>query len=578
MSDFLSYNEFYFNESVNKVKKAAEYMGQAVTNSINVISSIPNDFSDRSNVINSTNNIKDVCLAKDEITQTFDYFSTLVSGLEDNPDEGYLFDYGAGPKYVNFDRNFMVNVCYGANYSSDGTPFPIEQYVMGVIDAEQGRVWGSMCYNGELTMEQYLTATKAFAVMARSYGIAQTEFNFACHHEEDHKISDSGADKQAFMTRLFDYNDPQNTYKKGWSMYTTVTLAAALETTGIVIGNNDQPLSTYYTAGKNEKIIEYAKQGLDYISILRLMYPDKFTEDTGLKYYDYKSDKIIGDVSSDTEISELIGINLSDKPSESVPTQWTYQLTDKGRSSTVINPALNNGTPYTSEINFNESTLDQATRLIAPPKLEAVGATTMSAVGGKIEQFGENNVYANLGSEVPKQSVFDSLGIPKEATLVGIAPAWEKIISGGKTKEATANLNQSNSTVNETTTPKTLLNQNDYNKLEKNSDTLYKKTFMESREEIIKKAIEPVSVLPENKFSNELPNIKKGNLDSVELSSSHANYNVSDVSDDVYNDYVSKLKETGYSLESDGKTWIKDNYTVNLTRNDTDLNIYFEEN
>jgi len=88
---------------------------------------------------------------------------------------------------------------------------------------------------------------------------------------------------------------------------------------------------------------------------------------------------------------------------------------------------------------------------------------------------------------------------------------------------------------------------------------------------------EPTYILPENKFSEIIPNISGGTLDSMEISISNVNYELSGITDEIYNNYINSIKEAGFALGTDG-IWISGNYTLNLVRNNTDLNIYFKSN
>ena len=80
-----------------------------------------------------------------------------------------------------------------------------------------------------------------------------------------------------------------------------------------------------------------------------------------------------------------------------------------------------------------------------------------------------------------------------------------------------------------------------------------------------------INILPENKFSDIVPEMKYGNLDSMEISKSMVNYSVSNISESNYNDYVNLLENSGFTY-LDGK-WIKDNYELVISYNDNNLTI-----
>lgn len=69
------------------------------------------------------------------------------------------------------------------------------------------------------------------------------------------------------------------------------------------------------------------------------------------------------------------------------------------------------------------------------------------------------------------------------------------------------------------------------------------------------------NILPNNKFSNALPELKSGNLGSMEISQNSINYEVHNVDDYIYSDYVKSLIDQGYTMTHYG-TFIKGNYQV----------------
>ena len=84
-------------------------------------------------------------------------------------------------------------------------------------------------------------------------------------------------------------------------------------------------------------------------------------------------------------------------------------------------------------------------------------------------------------------------------------------------------------------------------------------------------SIESSNILPENKFSSVMPEMKYGNLDSMEIGKSMVNYSVNNISESNYNDYVKLLENSGYTY-SEGK-WLKDNYELVLDYSNDNLNI-----
>ena len=79
------------------------------------------------------------------------------------------------------------------------------------------------------------------------------------------------------------------------------------------------------------------------------------------------------------------------------------------------------------------------------------------------------------------------------------------------------------------------------------------------------------NILPNNRFSDVLPEITSGNVESMEISKSFVSYEISDVEEKVYTTYISKLEESGYEFV-DNK-WVKGDYEVIIEYNSGKLNI-----
>jgi hypothetical protein len=608
MSNNISYSKVYFDISADKAKKATGYMSNAVSNSASAIGSIPSDFVDSSNASNSINNIKNICIIGPDIDSTFFDLGVLLENMEGDTSGTFTFDFGDGLYYINWNEDCYVNVTPGAEADFDGVKYGIDKYVLGVLDGEaEVRKWGRMVYDGEISKEEFYTCCKAFSVMARSYGIAQTEFNTRFGHDKDKKISGNGGSKQCFNTRLYDYSDPNNDFQKGWSLYSGMAASAVIETTGMVIANDKQPISTYYNndQGQTKKILEYALEGYDYISILKKLYPDNYIDEgCDLKYFDYKNKTILGNVPKDTEISELIGLNLTNEKPDSDNTKWTYQLTDSGRSVGVANKATNNGETYISEVKYNDSTLSQATRVFisssdSTSKIEAVAAATVAANVDDKKVFTDAKVEAKLGAAIDSKETskstpsIDEVETKEDLEYKNILSENKEGVLNKDVSEKIDDIKDKIKTTTETTkTDETKTEEVDYGlnvetdkgKSSTNDTSVEKETTYNppsSHSDSTPAPVTPAAstyILPENKFSDMLPNITSGNLDSMEISTVHASYDISGINDEVYNNYLNSLKEAGYTLGNDGITWVKDNYTLNLIRNNTDLNIYFKVN
>ena len=81
------------------------------------------------------------------------------------------------------------------------------------------------------------------------------------------------------------------------------------------------------------------------------------------------------------------------------------------------------------------------------------------------------------------------------------------------------------------------------------------------------------NILPSNKFSNVLPELNSGRLGTMEIGSSSVNYEICNVSNSAYGDYVQSLLDEGYIMSNNG-TFIKENYEVIVTiTKDGNMNI-----
>ena len=72
-----------------------------------------------------------------------------------------------------------------------------------------------------------------------------------------------------------------------------------------------------------------------------------------------------------------------------------------------------------------------------------------------------------------------------------------------------------------------------------------------------------LNIFPENKFSNVIPNLNSGKLLDMEISNSSVSYNILNMDESVYNNYINKLSESGYVLNENG-LWCKENYELQL--------------
>ena len=62
-----------------------------------------------------------------------------------------------------------------------------------------------------------------------------------------------------------------------------------------------------------------------------------------------------------------------------------------------------------------------------------------------------------------------------------------------------------------------------------------------------------------------------GSLESMEINSQGVRYEINSINDTAYNNYLSKLEDSGFTLSEDGTYWMKDNYKLILTRESNNL-------
>lgn len=85
------------------------------------------------------------------------------------------------------------------------------------------------------------------------------------------------------------------------------------------------------------------------------------------------------------------------------------------------------------------------------------------------------------------------------------------------------------------------------------------------------------NILPDNKFSNGLPPLSTGRLGTMEISKSFVNYEILNVNNETYGDYIQALLDQGYKMMADG-SFIKDNYQIitSITQ-DGNMSIYLKQ-
>lgn len=83
-------------------------------------------------------------------------------------------------------------------------------------------------------------------------------------------------------------------------------------------------------------------------------------------------------------------------------------------------------------------------------------------------------------------------------------------------------------------------------------------------------AIPKVNILPENKFSEILPSLSDGILNTMEISNEHVQYQISNIDDTSYNAYINKLEEAGFTLSGNNE-WVKDGYKIVAVKDNSNI-------
>ncbi len=81
------------------------------------------------------------------------------------------------------------------------------------------------------------------------------------------------------------------------------------------------------------------------------------------------------------------------------------------------------------------------------------------------------------------------------------------------------------------------------------------------------------NILPENKFTASMPELKSGSLGAMEISSQSVKYEITNISDSDYQSYLTSLSEKGYALSSDGTCWINGDNRIYVNYLNSNLTI-----
>ena len=175
----------------------------------------------------------------------------------------------------------MINVIDEKTKNAIGS-YPIDEYVAGVILGESvARMYYEGYYEGKnnngqvATDEEMLASMMAFAVLARSYGIAQTVES--PRHAQDHKI-EAGSSKQCFSASRLKGNGERTADAETVQKWAKLAKLAAYLTSGKVLSlDGDKVTNAGYGSGKQQELIQYAinNHETDYTKILENCYSNE---------------------------------------------------------------------------------------------------------------------------------------------------------------------------------------------------------------------------------------------------------------------------------------------------------------
>ncbi len=135
---------------------------------------------------------------------------------------------------IKYNTDTLIYVTQGNESNSRGTPYPLEQYVEGVLTGEHVvQSYYKLYLEGEVTENELIESLKSFAIIARSYGLYQTVFS--SRHENDHKIQASSV-KQCFSKEYLDDN----------GIVALLARLAAQSTAGMTLTVDGLPLNARY--------------------------------------------------------------------------------------------------------------------------------------------------------------------------------------------------------------------------------------------------------------------------------------------------------------------------------------------
>ena len=218
----------------------------------------------------------------------YDDGSNRITNISTLPNTNYNYDLRYALDNIDnidfdsaWDNSIMINVIDEKTKNAIGS-YPIDEYVAGVILGESvARMYYEGYYEGKnnngqvATDEEMLASMMAFAVLARSYGIAQTVES--PRHAQDHKI-EAGSSKQWFSASRLKGNGERTADAETVQKWAKLAKLAAYLTSGKVLSlDGDKVTNAGYGSRKQHELIQYAinNHETDYTKILENCYSNE---------------------------------------------------------------------------------------------------------------------------------------------------------------------------------------------------------------------------------------------------------------------------------------------------------------
>jgi len=564
MNDFIKYNKNYLNISFNFAKHAFQYMDNVVSDSSSTIASIPSDFNAGASVNGAINNLKDVCMSVDYLDSSYINWGVLMDELESDPNQASLYgvEYAIVPTSDGFYKVFGI-----------GGPMIVNaecaQYLQNAINAMLSICPGSFNNNGAKDGEgSYGHGTGHAFDFQTNLGIrinynggSDTVYYSVWNKKTERSAYDvfyvtyDGPLEEIFDKKKLTIKKPYLKIKPGTNIppemqkYVVNGLDNILEVDDV---------TRSHPSLKNMRFISLESQFLD-VSKLFASYGFRQITSTGVKdgegqYQSFEWHHFLFEPS-------LIEANKKPNPTTTPevtpnPTPVPTATPKPSPNPKIPSPTAAPVTPTPNPTQTPKPNPSPAGGPTTSPSPTATPTTEIkSAWSSPMDEYNEL-----------RQEMFELKKIKKPTVIE--EPVTEEPVVEDPYEDLGADPKPPVIDPDPTPDPKPPVA----------DPTPDSKPPVTDPEPPTPPVIpEPTYILPENKFSEIIPNISGGTLGSMEISIEHVNYELSGITDEIYNNYINSIKEAGYSLGTDG-IWISGNYTLNLVRNNTDLNIYFKLN